>query len=228
MYLWKAGKPSSTPPRSPRPRLASGTGYIAQGQEPPGQSPEGPDASAAGHVGASAGPGTATRPLPPNPTARASATRGRLPRGGRPARRPAARPTRAPPAPHPHGHAEPSHTCRRAARPPPGPGLLGSPVRRGRYLSTRPRRPPLLPSPRRRRPRNGGGRSQFPPADLAPPEAATPASPEATANHPQAPAPTLGWYEGPQIPGLRRTAAWRTRPPAVSRSLRKNVQLPSP
>lgn len=41
-------------------------------------------------------------------------------------------------------------------------------------------------------------------------------------------APTLEWCEDPQILGLRRVAAWRTKPLAASPSLRKNVQLPSP
>ena len=136
--------------------------------------------------------------------------------------------------------------------------------RRGRYLSTRRRRPPPLP-PGSARPGNGGGRSRLglrvdlasppgagaqakatkrpPPTDLPPPEgcgnpAPAPSLPRATAfqaatdpipdsgREPRA--PTLGWCEDPQILDLRRAAAWRTKPPAASRSLRKNVQLPSP
>lgn len=172
----EAGKPSSTPLRSPGLRLRNRLHSPRSGasRAKPAEGPEAPR-SAAGHVRASAGPGTATRPLPPNPAARASATRGRLPRGGRPAGRPAAQahPARAPPAPHPATPAGgpraprrspsaqprrppgtlPEHAAAPASSPPPG--GAGGPATAAGEASSRPPtwphlRPRLVPRSRRR------------------------------------------------------------------------------
>ena len=90
----------------------------------------------------------------------------------------------------------------------------------------RPPRPPKRPPPANLpSPEGCGNPAPAPQPGAGPSQAATAPRPDC-GREPRA--PTLGWCEDPQILGLRRVAAWRTKPPAASRSLRKNVQLPSP